>query len=198
MRSAAFVIYQVVTSSQGNISCADGSGLCSKVSGVLNFPAPLAALPLSPEQRVTGGGEAALVTGEELCQRVNCQRSPGSEKSLILADEYSFPRLPNATIRQQFLLALLEDCSFFAHLVLRCVRAGDGPHLDVAAPLRARSRATLGMQRRTRPATYSNAQRELEDLPADPSETSFPELETLWAEMVSRHVRVSIREGGTP
>lgn len=198
MRIAAFVIYQVVTLSGRNISRVDGPGLCSKVLGVLNFPAPLTALPLHPEQRVTGGGEAALVTGEEICLWVNGQRSIHPAESFVLAGDGSVARRPDAAIRQQFLFTLLEDCSFFAHLVLRCVRGRDGSSHGVAAPRRAKPRLVSGTQRRTQPVTRSYAQRELEDLPAGARETSLPELETLWAEVASRHVRTFVSKGGRP
>lgn len=198
MRIATLVIYHVVTSSRGNISCVDGPGLCSKVLGVLNFPAPLTALPLPPEQRVTGGGEVALVTGEEICRWVNGQRSIYSVESSVLAGVCSVARQPDATIRQQFLFTLLEDCSFFAHLVLRCVREGDGSSHGVAAPRGVKPQLVSGAQRGTQPVTRSHAQRELENLNAGARETSFLELETLWAEMASRHVRIAVREGEMP
>jgi hypothetical protein len=197
MRIAALVIYQVVTLSGGNISRVDDPGLCSKVLGILNCPAPLTAVPMHPEHRVTGCGETTVVTGEELCWWVYRQRSSGPEESLVRADDGSFPRLPNAAIRQQFLFTLLGDCSFFAHLVLRCARAGDGSHLDVAAP-RAKSRPAVVIQRRTQPATCSDAQREQQDLCTAARGLSFPELETLWADVASRHVRTSVREGERP
>jgi hypothetical protein len=194
MKIAALVIYQVVTLSGGNISRVDGPGLCSKVLGILNCPAPLTAVPMHPEHRVTGCGETTVVTGEELCWSVNRHRSSGPEESLVRADDGSFSRLHHAAIRQQFLFTLLEDCSFFAHLVLRCVRAGDGSHLDVAAP-RAKSRPAPGIQRRTQPATCSDPRREQQDLLPAAREMPFPELETLWAEVVCRRAQISVSEG---
>ncbi len=198
MRIAALIIYQVVTSSRGNISCVDGPGLCSKVLGVLNFPAPSTALPLDPEQCVTGCVESALVTGEEICRWVNGQPSIHPVESSVLAGVCSVARRSDATVRQQFLSTLLEDCGFFAHLVLRCVRGGDGSSHGVAAPRGVKPRLVSGIQRRTHPVNRLCAQREVENLPADACEASFPELETLWAEVASRHVRFSVSEGGTP
>jgi hypothetical protein len=195
MRIAALVIYQVVTLSGGNISRVDDPGLCSKVLSILNCPAPLTAVPMHPEHRVTGCGETTVVTGEELCWWVNRQGSCGPEESLVRANDGSFPRLPKAAIRQQFLFTLLEDCSFFAHLVLRGVRAGDGSHLDVAAP-RAKSRPALEIQRRTQPASCSDPRREQQDLLPAARKMSFPELEILWAEVVCRHAHISVSEGG--
>ena len=191
MRIAALVIYQVVTLCEGNISSVDGPGLCSKVLGLLNCPAPLTSVPVHPEHRVTGCGETTVAIGEELCRLVSCHPSLRTADSLVVAGDGCASRWPSTTIREQFLLTVLENCSFFAHLVLRCVREGDRSSHDMAAP-----RGVI--QRRTQPVTRSYAQRELEDLPDDARETSFPELETLWAEVASRHVRIAVSEGGTP
>ena len=198
MRMAALVIYQVVTLFGGNISGVDGPGLCSKVLGLLNCPGPLTSVPVHPEHRVTSCGETAVVTGEELCRWVNCQPCLRPTDSLVLAGDCSVLRRPTATIRQQFLFALLEDCSFFAHLVLRCVRGGDGSPHSMAAPRGVKPRPVSGIQRRTQPVTRPYAQPELQNPSAGARDTSFPELETLWAEVASRHVRTSVSEGGRP
>jgi hypothetical protein len=198
MRIKALVIYQVVTLSGGNISWGNGPDLCSKVLGVLISPSPFTALPVHPEQRVTGCGEAALVTGEEICRWVNGQPSFHPAEPFVLASVCSCTCRAAATIRQQFLFTLLEDCSFFAHLVLRCVRGGDGSPHGVAVPRGVKPRLVSGSQRRTQPVIRSYAQRELDNLSASATEMSLPELETLWAEVASRHVRISGSEGGTP
>lgn len=193
MRIAALVIYQVVTSSRGNISCVGGTGLCSKVLGVLNFPAPLTALPLPPEQRVTSCGDAAVVTHEEICRWFNCQPPAGS---ILVAGDCSVSRQPSIAIRQQFHFALLEDCSFFAHLVLRCVRGEDGSLYGVAAPKGAKPRPVSEVQRAAQSIICSCVQQELENPPTGAPEASFLKLETLWVEIASRSLRISACEGG--
>ncbi len=196
MRIAALlVIYQVVTSSGRNISRLDGPGLCLKVLGTLSCASPLTALSVHPEQRVVRCGNAAVVTHEEHCRSVNSQPPAGSP---LVVGDYCVSRRPNIAIRQQFHVALLEDCSFFAHLVLRCVRGGDGSHLGAAVPREGKPQLVFGIQRRTQPVTRSCAQRELEDLDAGAREASFQGLETLWADMASRHVRIAVREGEMP
>jgi len=195
MRIAALFIYQVVTLSRGNISCADGPGLCSNVLGFLQQPVSLTSSPIIAETHVAGCSDTAVVTTtEEICPWGHCQSSVCPTDSLVLAGDCSVFRRPNTTIRQQFIFALLEDCSFFAHLVLRCVRGGDGSPHGVTAPRGVKPRPVSGIQRRAQPVTRPYAQPELQN----PRDTSFPELETLWAEVASRHVRTSVSEGGRP
>jgi hypothetical protein len=193
MRIAALVIYQAVTSSGRNISRLDGPGLCSKVLGTLNGPSPLTALSVHPEQRVTSCGDAAVVTDEELCRWVNCQPAEGS---LLVAGDCCVSRRPNIAIRQQFHFALLEDCSFFAHLVLRCVRGEDGSLYGVAAPNGAKPRPASEVQRAARSIIRSCVQQELQNRSAGALGASLSELETLWTEVASRSVRISACEGG--
>jgi len=123
---AAFFIYQVVTLSGGNISWRDGLGLCSKVWGILNCPVPSTAVPVHSEHRVASCGENTVVTAEELRRWVNYHPSQCSAGSLVVAGDCGASRRPSNAVREQFLLSLLEDCSFFSHLVLRCVRGEDG------------------------------------------------------------------------
>ena len=198
MRIATLVIYQVVTLYGRNISRVEGSGLCSKVSGILNFPAPLTESPVHPKLRAISGGEAALVTSQELCRWFNGQHSIHSAESPVSAGALSVSQQPDAAIRQQFLLGLLEDCGFFAHLVLRCVRGGNGSLDDVAAPCAIGPRLDSGVELGTRRITHIYAQRELKSQPAGWTETSFPESERLWVEMASRQVCISVREGERP
>jgi hypothetical protein len=185
-------IYQVETSTQGNIFWCDALDLCSKVSGILDRPASLTVLPLHPEQCVTGWGEVGLVTGEEIF-RWNSGLPPlHSPESSVAVGDCTLPLWPSTAIRQQFLFTLLENCSFFAHLVLRSVRGGEGP---VAAPLGVKPRPVSGMQKRTQSVTRAHAQRAQQNLSAVAAPSS-PELETLWAEAASRSLRISVCEGG--
>ena len=179
MRIAALVIYQMVTLSGRNISRLNGPGLCSKVSGILNFSAPLTEFPVHSGHRAIGCGDAT-------------QRSA---VSLVVADDCSVSR-PSIAIRQQFYFDLLEDCSFFSHLVLRCVRGGGGSLHGVAFPSEAKLLPDSGIELGTRRATHLCAQPEL--LPAGSSETSLPESERIWAELASRQVRISVFEGENP
>jgi len=195
---AAFFIYQVVTLSGGNISWREGLGLCSKVWGILNCPVPSTAVPVHSEHRVANRGEKTVVTAEELRRWANYYLSQCSTGSLVVAGDCSASRRPSNAVREQFLFALLEDCSFFAHLVLRCVRGEDGsaPGVAVAGGVMPRPNSRIGPE--TPRVTHLCAQRELQNLTAGATETSFPELEKLWTEVASRHVLVSVSEGGRP
>lgn len=195
MRIAALVIYQVVTLSGRSISQVDGSGLCSKVLGILNFPAPLTEFPVHLKHRVTGCGETTVVTGEELCRWVNCHPSQRPADSLVVAGDCRASRWPSNAICEQFLFAVLEDCSFFAHLVLRCVRGGDGSASGVAVPRGVMPPPKSRIGSGTRGVTHLCAQRELQNLPDGATETSFPELETLWTEVACRRMHISVCEG---
>jgi hypothetical protein len=198
MRIAALIIYKVVTLSGRNISGCQGPGLCSKVLGILNCPSPVTALPVPPERRVAGCEESAAVRGEELGWWIHGQHSFHPAESLVLAGASGVARRPNAAIRQQFLFALLENCSSYAHLVLRCVRGGNGSLHDVAAPWGVKPRPDSGIELGTRRVTHLCAQPELQNLPAGSTETSIPESERLWAELASRQVRISVCEGERP
>lgn len=197
MRIGAFFIYQVVTFSRRNISRVDGPGLCSKVLGLLNCPAPSTAVPVHPEQR-TGCGETTVVTGEEFCRWVNCQPCLRPADSLVVAGDCSSSRRPSNAIREQFLFAVLEDSSFFAHLVLRCVRGADGSASGVAVPRGVMPQPQSRIGPGTGLVTHLYAQRELQNLPAGATETSFPELETLWMEVACRGMHISVCEGERP
>jgi hypothetical protein len=196
MGIAALVIYQVVTLSGGNIFQLDGSGLCSKVLGILNFPAPLAELPVHSGHHVTGSGDATVETNKELSRSINCQPTQRPADSLVVAGDCIALLQPGTAIREQFLCAVLEDCSFFAHLVLRFVRGGEGSAPGVAVPREfmplSNSRIGPGTQRVTR----LSADQELQNLPPGTTETSFPELETLWMEVACRSMQISVCEGG--
>jgi hypothetical protein len=196
MRIAALVIYQVVTLSGKNIFQLDCSGLCSKVLGILNFPTPLTELPVHSGHRITGGSEATVVTNEELCRSISCQSTQRPANSLVAAGECSVSRRPSIAIHQQFHFALLENCSFFSHLVLRCLRGEDGSLCGVAAPKGAKPRPVSEVRRGTRPIVRSCLQQELQDRSAGALGASFPKLETLWVEVASRSLRVSVCEGG--
>jgi hypothetical protein len=105
-------------------------------------------------------------------------------------------RLRNEANRQQFQVALLEDCSFFAHLVLRHVRAGghrsscllerDSPpkKLNVAKVSQTRPRSSSNILPRNLPVEERALQPEV------PSSL----LQTLWVEVGCRHAQTLVSE----
>jgi hypothetical protein len=97
-------------------------------------------------------------------------------------------RLSNNANRQQFHVALLEDCSFFAHLVLRCVRAGGNPSSCLLNRDSPQKKSNVAKVSQTQPRSSSNL------LPRHQERTLQPEasssfLPTLWVEVGCRHAK---------
>jgi len=104
-------------------------------------------------------------------------------------------RLRDDANRQQFQVALLENCSFFAELVLRQVRAGSDP----AGGLLERdwSRKKLNAVRVSPTTPRSKANVVLEQRPEEPTlppETPSSVLPTLWVEVGCRHLQTLVSE----
>lgn len=105
-------------------------------------------------------------------------------------------RLSDDANRQQFHVALLENCSFFAHLVLRHVRAGGDPSscsLDRDSP---RKKLNLAKASKTPPQSSSNIlarHKPAEERILQPEvSTSF--LQTLWVEVGCRSAQTLVSE----
>ena len=104
-------------------------------------------------------------------------------------------RLGDDANRQQFRVALLENCSFFADLVLRQVRAesdpscgrleqdSSGKKLSVASPMSPKA---------------SVLKRSLSEETALPPKMSSSPLPTLWVEVGCRHLRTLVSEKERP
>jgi hypothetical protein len=97
--------------------------------------------------------------------------------------------LRDDTNRRQFHAALLEDCSFFAHLVLRHVRAGGNRN----SPLKKRNVAKVSQ---TLPRPSSDIL--LRHLPVEERalqpEAPLSSLQTLWVEVGCRHAQTLVSE----
>ena len=100
-------------------------------------------------------------------------------------------RLRDDANRQQFRAALLENCSFFADLVLRQVRAESDPSC-VSAQDSSRKKLSVGRVSPTPPKV--NVPEEPAHLPEMPSSL----LPTLWVEVGCRHVRTLVSEKERP
>jgi hypothetical protein len=104
-------------------------------------------------------------------------------------------RLGDDANRQQFRVALLENCSFFAELVLRQVRAESNQacgRLDQDA-----SRKKLSVASLTSPKASVLKRPPSEDT-ALPPKMSSSLLPTLWVEVGCRHVRTLVSEKDRP
>lgn len=105
-------------------------------------------------------------------------------------------RVSNDANREQFHVALLEDRSFFAHLVLRHVRArGNSSRclLDRASP---RMKLNIAKVSQTAPRSSSNILPQhlpMEEHTLQP-EAASPFLQTLWVEVGCRHAQTLVAE----
>ena len=90
-------------------------------------------------------------------------------------------RLRNHANRQQFRVAVLENCSFFADLVLRQVRAESDPSRGLLEQDSSRKKLSVVRASPTPP----------------PEMPSFP-LPTLWVEVGCRHLRTLVSEKERP
>jgi hypothetical protein len=106
MRIAALVIYQVVTLSGRNIFQLDGSGLCSKVLGILNFPAPLAELPVHSGHHVTGCGDATVVTTKSFAGRLTVSPLSAPQTPLLWLASAAFAGGPASP----FVISFTSPC----------------------------------------------------------------------------------------
>jgi len=101
-------------------------------------------------------------------------------------------RLRDDANRQQFRAALLENCSFFADLVLRQVRAESDPSRGLSVQDSLRKKLSVGRISRRPPKV--NVAEEPAHLPEMPSSL----LPTLWVEVGCRHVRTLVSEKECP
>lgn len=108
-------------------------------------------------------------------------------------------RVSNNANREQFHVALLEDCSFFAHLVLRHVRAGGNPSrclLDRASP---RMKLNVAKVSQTAPRSSSNIlprHLPMEEHALQP-EAASPFLQSLWVKVLPPGADSRCRKGAS-
>jgi hypothetical protein len=197
------VINHLVTLIWEDFSRVQSPAVCSRVLDLLRPRAPLVALPPSLEHCSAESAEAAAATREEMTVLAvsSTSRQGTAQESAFLAFPGSHgPKLSNVASRQQFLLAVLEECSFFAHLVLRCVRAAHcSPHScakQESAKPGSNFRPTAAMQSKTQPISNLLAQRSQQNSPALEVEPLSPQ--TVWVDIACRHVRTSCSPEGIP
>jgi hypothetical protein len=186
-----FVVNHPVTSIWESISRVKSAAVvCPKVLDLLRTQSPLVALPASLEQRSADSAETVLATREGVSAGSSTSlQSTSQESAFVVSPSSDAAKLSNAASRQQFRLALLEDCSFFAHLVLRCVRAaGCSPGQESAKP-GSNFPSTSVIQPEAPPTSNLLAQRSRRSAPTLEAERISPTLQTLWVDMACRHIR---------
>jgi hypothetical protein len=104
-------------------------------------------------------------------------------------------RLRDDANRQQFQVALLENCSFFADLVLRQVRAGSDPAGGLLERDLSRKKLNAVRVSPTPPRSKANVVLEQRsEKPTLPPETPSSLQPTLWVEVGCRHVQTLVSE----
>lgn len=189
-----FVINHPVTLIWKNTSRLKSAAVCSKVLDLLRPQSSLVALPASLEQCSPDSAATVITTREGMLALSPISRpSTSQESAFFLSSSSEGLKLSNATSRQQFLFALLDDCSFFAHLVLRCVRSGGClPHRwakqEFAKP-GSNFRSSSVIPSETQPTSRVLAQRARRNPPALEAEPLSLTLPTLWVDVACRHMR---------
>ncbi len=162
--------------------------VCSKVLDLLRTQSPLVTLPATLEQRSADSAETLVAKREGTSAWSPTSRQGKSQESAFLVSPSNHrPTLSNAASRQQFLLTLLEDCSFFAHLVLRCVRAAGCS--QEPAPPGSKFRSTSVIPSEDQSSCNLRAQRPRSHAPTLEAEPVPPTLQTLWVDVACRHMR---------
>jgi hypothetical protein len=106
-------------------------------------------------------------------------------------------RLRDDANRQQFRVVLLENCSFFADLVLRQVRAESDPSLGLLEQDSSRKKLSVLRASPTPPKANALLRPQPEETALSPEMSSSP-LPTLWVEVGCRHVRTLVCEKERP
>jgi hypothetical protein len=182
--STALVINRLVTVIGENLCHLQSPAVCSSVLDLLQLPVPLQALPPSLEPGSRGPATATSTT-------VACTWFPGAPpESAILAHpgswEWKLNNPASTATRQQFLFALLEKRSFFAHLVLRCVRAARNSSSPWGTP-RSAQPGSNSQPANTQSLSNLIAQRSRQNPLAHEAESvSLP---TLWVDVACRWVQ---------
>jgi hypothetical protein len=184
----SFVISDPVSLIRENLFAVQCVVLCFKVLDFLHIGA-----------QQTAAGEAAGTISIKrpvvLSETTKCNFQavlPCPEKrELHLADE---PQLGTSSNQRQFLGELLRDCGFFAHLVLRQVRAVDNPSTCLLNRDSACKRSDVVKVSPTLPRSAPSVLWRQLPVEASGSQAEAPALQTLWVEVGCRQVQILVSE----
>lgn len=136
---------------------------------------------------------------EAACRVSSTSRDSHAPLSCVLKDAQRVAegaRIRDEANRQQFHVALLEDCSFFARLVLRHVRAGGNPSrylLGRYSPGKKRNVVEVSQTILRSSSSILSWPLLMEERALQP-EASSPSLQTLWVEVGCRHAQTLVSE----
>jgi len=143
--------------------------------------------------------EEANTLAESACRISSSSRYSHAPLSSVPKDAQRVAegaRISDEANRQQFHVALLEDCSFFARLILRHVRAGgnaSGNLLDRDSPRKKRNVVQVS-QTFLRPRSSTVSRALLVEGRCLQPETPSSSLQTLWIEVGCRHTQTLVSE----
>jgi hypothetical protein len=181
-------INYLVTVIWATIFCTQSPVVCSRVLDLLQPRTPLMAS--APSIKLGSGGPTEAALAPVACALF--QGPPPKSALFVYPCSYESKRneLASTAIRQQFLFGLLEERRFFAHLVLRCVRAG----VDSSAACGPQKSAQVGsMSAKTQPLSKLLMQRSRQNPRAEAGPVS---LQTLFADVARRLAQASRSSGG--
>jgi hypothetical protein len=196
-----YAVNYLVTLDWGSIPWVHCLAACSKVHSTHDAAVAVvendAASTLFPP--LVASREESNSPADSACRVSPTSRDSHAPLSWVLKDAQRVAegaRIRDEANRQQFRVALLEDCSFFARLVLRHVRAGghaSGDLLDRYSP--GKKRNVVEVSQTILRSTSSILSRPLlmEERSLQPKGPS-PSLQTLWVEVGCRHAQALVSE----
>ena len=185
-----FVISDPVTLIGENLLAVQGAVLCLKVLDILHAGA----------QQIAAGktaGTISVLRSVALSPKTKCDLQADlacqGKRELYLEDE---PQLGTSANQRQFLGELLRNCSFFAHLVLRQVRAVDSPSNRLVHRDSACKKSNVVQVSQTLPRSSPSVLQRRLPMEATGAQAEAPSslLQTLWVEVGCRHVRILVSE----
>lgn len=160
--------------------------VCSRVLDLLQPRMPLRALTLSLDPGSSGPTQAESGTG-------GLSHGAHSDSTAVYSSSYEskLNSAASTAIRQQFLFALVEERRFFAHLVLRCVRAAQN-----SASLQSVQAESSSRPVPTEAPAISKLLAQRSGQNPTVLVTELAALQAFWADMACRLVQASRSPGG--
>jgi hypothetical protein len=197
----AYAVYRLVTSNWVTRPWAFGPVVRSKVHSTRDAAVAIvendAVSTLLPQ--LVASREESNSLAESACRISSTSRDSHAPLSCVPKDAQQVAedtRIRGEANRQQFHVELLEDCSFFARLVVRHVRAGgnaSGDLLDRDSPRKKRNVVQVSQTFLRPRSTIGSRSLLLEERALQP-EASSSSSQRLWIEVGCRHAHTLVSE----
>jgi hypothetical protein len=172
-----------------NLSQGEIPALCSKVPDLFRPRSPVVAWSATLEPHSATPAEMAVARREAMpALAPSSCRGTLQESAFFVCDSQDRPTLSHAANHQVFVRTLLEDCRFFAHLVLRCVRASSRSQESAAPRLNLGSTSLLSSP--ASPSCDLPGKRPQRHAPRIETDAGAPTLQRLWVAVACRHVPI--------